>query len=66
MAKYMKANIAINEFLAGDGKFIGSYRDAFLFKDMEQAARIIQEMKDATLAKRNIKLDVMIESIENL
>lgn len=65
MTKYMKANIAVNEFLTGNGKFIGAYRDAFLFKDMGQARRIIQEMKDNSLDKKNIKLDVIIESIEN-
>lgn len=64
--EYMKANVTINRFYAGDGVFIDSEKSAIAFRDLEQLERIVDSMKKHSLESNNIEIDVIIDSIENL
>ncbi len=63
---YMKANVTINRFYAGDGVFIDSEESEIAFRDLEQLERIVDSMKKHSLESDNIEIDVIIDSIENL
>ncbi len=64
--EYMKANVTVNVFYAGSGAFIRSEKTAIAFRDMPHLERIVEVMKNHALAKGNLVLDILIDSIEPL
>lgn len=63
---YMKANVTINRFYAGDGVFIDSEKSAIAFRNLEQLERIMDSMKSHSIESENIELDIIIDSIEDM
>lgn len=63
---YMKANITVNRFYAGDGVFINGEKSAIAFRNLEQLERIMESMKNHSLESENVRLDIIIDSIEDM
>lgn len=66
MNEYMVAKLTVNKFLEGDGKFIGSDEDYIMFRGLDQLERLIEMKKNHSIARDNIRLDVIVDSIESL
>lgn len=64
--EYMKANVTVNRFYAGDGVFIDSEKTEIAFRDLGQLTRIVDSMKKHSIESDNVEIDVIIDSIENL
>ena len=60
------AKLNVNKFLEGDGKFIGSDEDYIMFRGLDQLERLIEMKKNHSIARDNIRLDVIVDSIESL
>lgn len=66
MNEYMMAKLTVNKFLEGDGKFIGSDEDYIMFRGLDQLERLIDMKKNHSIVKNNIRLDIIVDSIESL
>ena len=66
MNEYMMAKVTVNKFLEGGGKFIGSEDDCIMFRGLDQLERLIELKKNHSLAKYNIRLDIIVDSIESI
>lgn len=66
MSEYMMAKLTVNRFLEGDGKFIGSDEDYIMFRGLDQLERLIEMKKNHSIVRDNIRLDVIVDSIESL
>lgn len=66
MSEYMMAKLTVNRFLEGDGKFIGSDEDYIMFRGLDQLERLIEMKKNHSIVRDNIRLDIIIDSIESL
>lgn len=66
MNEYMMAKLTVNRFLEGDGKFIGSDEDYIMFRGLDQLERLIEMKKNHSIARDNIRLDIIVDSIESL
>lgn len=63
---YMKANVTVNRFYAGDGVFIDSEKSAIAFRDVRQLERIMESMRNHSLESENIELDIIVDSITSM
>lgn len=66
MSEYMMAKLTVNRFLEGDGKFIGSDEDYIMFRGLDQLERLIEMKKNHSISRDNIRLDIIVDSIESL
>lgn len=63
---YMKANVTVNRFYAGDGAFIDSEKTEIAFRDLEQLERIMETKKNRSMENENIQLDIIVDSIAGM